>query len=216
MSKTIRLYQTREEWLAEAVKIMTPLFNEHDYKVPTVRVACGWPSTRGTSAKKRAIGECWGRDAATDKTSQIFISPWLIDTAAEQGVLSTLVHEVVHAVVGNKEGHNKVFGKCARAVGLAGKLTSTIAGPELLPKLAEWDAQLGEYPHARLDSFKSPVKKQTTRMVKCECSDCGYTLRTSRKWLEDIGAPLCQCNKQTMTFEIPDELDGDEDDGGDE
>lgn len=216
MSKTIRIYQTREEWLAEAVKIMTPLFNEHEYKVPEVRVACGWPSIGATAKKNRRIGECWAREAATDKTCQIFISPYLVEPADEQGVLATLVHEVVHAVVGNKEGHNKVFGKCARAVGLAGKLTATVAGEELLPKLTEWSSALGEYPHAKLDSFKSPVKKQTTRMVKCECGDCGYTVRTSRKWLDDIGAPICPCNKKVMGFEIPDELDSDDDDGGDE
>jgi hypothetical protein len=51
-------------------------------------------------------------------------------------------------------------------------------------------------------------------MVKCECGDCGYTVRTSRKWLEESGAPICPCNKKSMGFEIPDELDSD--DGGDE
>lgn len=28
-------------------------------------------------------------------------------------------------------------------------------------------------------------------MLKCECSTCGYTVRTARKWLETAGAPLC-------------------------
>ena len=32
--------------------------------------------------------------------------------------------------------------------------------------------------------------KQTTRMLKCECPACGYTVRTTRKWL-DIAVPTC-------------------------
>jgi hypothetical protein len=30
-----------------------------------------------------------------------------------------------------------------------------------------------------------------SRMVKVECSECGYVARVSRKWLEDKGAPRC-------------------------
>lgn len=207
-------FETREMWLITAVEAMKPLFKDKGYEVPPVRVACGWPSIGATSTKKRRIGECWSKESATDKTCQIFISPWLIDTTSEGGVLATLVHEVVHAVVGNKEGHNKVFGKCARAVGLEGKLTATTAGEALTAQMKEWATKLGDYPHARLDSFKSPTKKQTTRMVKCECGVCGYTVRTSRKWLEEAGAPICPCNKKSMKFDIPDELESDDD--GDE
>jgi len=34
--------------------------------------------------------------------------------------------------------------------------------------------------------------KQTTRLVKCVCPDCGYTIRVTRKWL-DTGLPYCAC-----------------------
>src|SRR3546814_11502385 len=48
-------------------------------------------------------------------------------------------------------------------------------------------------PHARLDTDgeSTAPKKQKTRMLKCECATCGYTVRTARKWLELAGAPLC-------------------------
>lgn len=202
----------REQWLSDAVKLMTPLFEQHGYKVPAVRVACGWPSVKALSAKSRRIGECWSTEAAEDGVSQIFISPWLDDPSGVQGILPTLVHEVVHAVVGNKEGHNKVFGKCARAVGLEGKLTATIAGETLVTQCKDWAKQLGAYPHAQLDSLKSPRKKQTTRLVKAEC-ECGYNVRVTRKWLEEVGAPICPHNKKVMSYEIPDELDSDEGEG---
>lgn len=203
--------KTREDWLLSAVELMKSLFKQHGYDIPEIRVSCGWPSTKATAAKNRRIGECWSREAATDKTCQIFISPYLIDAGSEQGVISTLIHEVCHAVVGVNHKHDKVFGKCARAVGLEGKLTSTIAGKALLEQTKVWLKSLGKYPHARLDSFKSPVKKQTTRMVKCECDACGYTVRTSRKWIDDAGAPICPCNKRAMKFTIPDELQSEDD-----
>lgn len=195
-------YKSREDWLARAVALMVPLFKQVGYEVPAVRVSCGWPSSRGLSKKKRTIGQCWGQQAAADKVAQIFISPYLEDPSSEQGVLSTLIHEVVHAVVGTQEGHNKVFGKCARAVGLEGKLTCTVAGEELTKNCKTWLKALGKYPHAKLDQNQSPVKKQGTRLIKCECEDCGYTCRATKKWLEEVGAPLCPCNEKSMAFSL--------------
>ena len=54
-------------------------------------------------------------------------------------------------------------------------------------------AAAGPLPHARLDTAGETTapKKQTARMLKCECQACGYTVRTARKWLETAGAPLC-------------------------
>jgi hypothetical protein len=36
---------------------------------------------------------------------------------------------------------------------------------------------------------------QGTRMLKVECPDCGYTLRTTRKWL-DTGLPSCPAGNE--------------------
>lgn len=202
-------FKTREEWLEAAVKLMEPVFKGANYTVLPVRVSCGWPSSRGLSGKKRCLGEAWARAASSDNVAQIFISPWLEKPLEPQGVLATLIHEVVHTVVGHAEGHNKVFGKCARAVGLDGKLTATLAGERLTEDFKAWLAKLGPYPHCKLDQSKSPKKKQTTRMVKCECPECGYTARVSRKWLDDVGAPGCP-KHGVMAYEIPEELGGDD------
>jgi len=184
-------YKTREEWLQAAVGAMTSLFKASGYEVPQVRVACGWPVRGGLANKKRVLGECWSKTSSADKkAAQIFISPAIEEIDSDTGVLATLVHEVVHAVVGHKEGHNKVFGKCARAVGLEGKLTSTNAGEKLISEFSTWTAVLGEYPHSPLNGLKAPGKKQSTRLLKCECGGCGYTIRITQKWL-DIGAPDC-------------------------
>lgn len=190
-------HKNREAWLQAAVALITPLFEKHGYKVPEVRVSAGWPARGGLGKKKRVLGECWDRKASEDgEQPQIFISPYLVDpcfspSLTPSGVLPTLIHEVVHAVVGHKEKHNKVFGKCARAVGLEGKLTATFASATLVETCKAFSAELGEYPHSKLDSLKEPSKKQSTRMLKCECQTCGYTCRVSNKWLEQAGEPHC-------------------------
>lgn len=38
----------------------------------------------------------------------------------------------------------------------------------------------------------------TTRLLKAECLDCGYTVRVTNKWLAGKGAPICPCNLKPM------------------
>jgi hypothetical protein len=204
-------HKTREEYLQAAVELSKDLFETAGYKVPPVRVSCGWPVRGGMANKKRVIGECWDKKSSKDTAQpQIFISPWLDDVATDTGVLSTLVHELVHAVVGNKEKHNKVFSKCARAVGLEGKLTCTHASENLVKSLEGWSIRLGDYPHSSLSKLTEPSKKQGTRLLKCEC-DCGYTIRITQKWL-DVGAPDCPACLKTLECKTKTE-DEDEDEG---
>lgn len=209
MKNTKSKFPTREQWLEAAVGLMAPHFRRNGYKdFPKVRVSCGWPSSRGLGGKKIAVGECWDKSSAEDSIAQIFVSPRI---KKYSDVLPVLAHEVVHAVVGNTAKHGKVFKKCALAIGLEGKMTATIPGERFLAEAKHWVEQsLGEYPHSQLNPKGRPTKKQTTRMVKCECEACGYSLRTSRKWLDAAGAPLCPCNEQPMKYEIPDELAGEE------
>lgn len=48
-------------------------------------------------------------------------------------------------------------------------------------------------PHVRLDTGGETTrpKKQATRLLKYECETCGYMVKTARKWLEEVGAPVC-------------------------
>lgn len=204
-------FETRESWLLEAIELFKPMFAAQGAKIPEVRVSCGWPSTKAL-AKKRALGECWTPEAAKDGRAAIFISPYVSDSVAPQGVLTVLAHELVHAVVGIEAKHGKPFKQLAQKIGLEGKVTAQVAGEDLLILFGEWVKDLGDYPHASLDALKRPTKKQTSRMVKCECKKCGFTCRTTRKWLEEIGPPICACNKEAMSFEIPPELGGAEED----
>lgn len=195
----------RETWLLAAKKAVEPLFKQHGYTVPEkIRVSCGWPSVKALGKNSRRIGECWATQCSRDESWEIFISPALADPVR---VLDVLVHEIVHAVVGLECGHTGAFRKCALAVGLTGKMTATEAGPELKGHLAAIANRIGTYPHAALDSRKSSVKKQSTRLLKVSCESCGYTVRTTQKWI-DVGLPTCPCGCE-MTHEDGDE-DGDD------
>jgi len=171
---------------------------------PKVHVSCGFPSVRALSARNRAIGECWQRNASSDGNNHIFVSPTIASSDPVR-VLDTLVHELVHAAV-NIPGHRGAFKQTAVALGLEGKMTATRAGDELKKALTAVVRELGPYPHATLDPLKRPTKKQTTRMLKLACIKDGYTVRTTQKWLEDMGAPICPCGRE-FTAEMKDDDD---------
>ena len=179
----------REQWLTTAVeRLSRGLFTEHGAEVPeNVRVSCSWPSQ---SIRKR-IGEAWTDRACADGAHETYISPVLDDPVE---VLSVLVHELVHHAVGIEAGHKAPFKRLATSVGLEGKMTATHAGETLTAELGIMAEELGPYPHGKMDLGQGK-KVQTTRLMKCECLECGYVVRTTAKWLDLYGAPLCPCNE---------------------
>ncbi|AWY04889.1 SprT-like protease [Microbacterium phage Floof] len=188
-------FSTREEWLAAAVEALRPYFAEHGADIPAVRVSVGWP--KGRSGNNQAIGQAWAKEAAADGVAQVFISPVLADAVE---VLAVLVHELVHVWDENASGHKGPFAKLAKALGLEGKMTATVAGDALKDKLALIVLELGDYPHAALTPSLSGVKKQGTRMLKVECAEgSGYLVRMTKKWLDEFGAPKCPCHEQVMS-----------------
>lgn len=44
-------------------------------------------------------------------------------------------------------------------------------------------------------------KQQATRLIKCWCKSCGYTVRTTQRWLS-TGAPLCHCATPPLVMEV--------------
>lgn len=157
---------TREAWLENAVQHLAHVFADADKSIPDVRVSCGFPSKRATSNKNRRIGECWATHQATDGRRQIYISPVLADAGE---VLATLVHELCHAVLDNKGGHRGPFVKLMKAVGLAGKPTSTEAGPRLIERLNDVSSALGPYPHAALVPREKMRPGSRLHLYECAC-----------------------------------------------
>jgi hypothetical protein len=182
--------KTREQWLLQAVKAMAPDFEKAGHPLPEVRVSIGWPGGRGN--KQAVIGQCWSASAVKDGKPAIFISPVLSEERPAR-ILDVLRHELVHAT--GKFGHRGDFKKLAIDVGLTGKMTETVATPELTEKLEKLAARLGPFGHAtissgvRLTGLAGPPV-QTTRMLKVQCPEDGYTARLTMKWLAQ-GAPQC-------------------------
>ena len=177
---------TREEWLEKVAAQMAPWFAERGHPLPRVRMSIGFPSTGG---KGRRIGECWDGAASADGTHEILIRPDLDD--AEE-VAAVLAHELTHAAVGIEAGHKAPFAKLAKAIGLEGKMTATQAGDTFKRAVAPILSAVGPLPHARLGFGRSTgPKKQKGRLLKAECGECGYTVRVTRKWVEEAGAPHC-------------------------
>lgn len=183
---------TREAWLNQAALLVTPLFTEVGAKLPDkLQLSVGFP---GGGNRRTRIGECWPSKSSAGVV-QVFVSP-VLGTADK--VLATLVHELVHAADDCAHGHRGPFARIARQVGLAGKLTATTAGPELAERLVTVAGELGPYPHQALTLTDGARKVQTTRMLKLTCPTCGYTARTTAKWIE-VGLPTCPCGEEMET-----------------
>ena len=179
--------KNRETWLTQATREITRLvFKPEGLEVPEVRVSVGFPSRGALSARSRTIGQCWYGTHTGDKVPQIFISPVIDDDAK---VLATLTHELLHATLPSGSGHGPKFAKAMKPIGLEGKPTATEAGKNLLENLEKVSAKVGDFPHARIDP-KTLGKKQSTRLLKAECPECGYVVRVTKKWLLR-GFPVC-------------------------
>lgn len=184
----------REKWLNEAIEAIRPFFTAKGYKVPVgIRISVGFPY-RG----QKATGQCFSPEVSADKSFEIFVSPVIADSPT---VLTILVHEIVHTVVGTEAKHKKLFKQCAIAVGLEGKMTATHAGEKLTEQLRKISAKLGPYPHAELNPTKTE-KKQTTRLIKVSCPECDYVARVTRVHLDEKGAPICPVCKVAFVEEI--------------
>jgi hypothetical protein len=195
---------SREDWLNAAVAELRPAFKIRGYSLPDrIRASVGFPAGRRMTAAHPMM-HCWvalnGKDGAYD----IFISP-MLDKEVE--VIGALAHDLVHIAAGIKSGHRAPFQECAGAMGLAApwtatEMTSSFKLGVAKPVLAAIGAP---YPHARLSAADTSTtgRTQGTRLLKCACPKCGYTIRTTRKWL-DMAVPECpnpKCRSARMECE---------------
>lgn len=178
----------REAWLQAAIEHLTKnVLTPAKYEAPKqVWVSVGFP--KGARGKGAAIGQCWPGMRSADKNGHIFISPVLTEGPR---ILDVLLHELGHDIVGCDKGHKKPFADFCKAVGLVKPWTATTASPELKEKLDKIVAKLGPYPHAALSPGLG-MTKQTTRMRKYECPECGQIIRAAT---DDLNAVCgnCEC-----------------------
>ena len=196
--------QTREEWLVSmAAKVTEALFTPQGFTVPSnIRYTCGFPSKQATSRRNRRIGECWPLTASGDSTFEIMVSPIISDPVEAAAIL---IHEMVHAVVGLEHQHRRPFGRCARAVGLEGKMTATRPCAKLKDQLAEIVKEVGAYRHAELRAINSRVFAKQESATKLECLSCAtegkrYILRMGPASLR-LGNPICPVHMEAMQIQ---------------
>ena len=179
---------TREEWLINGARaLLNAVFKPTGFTLTDkeqFRVSVGFPHR----ARQKTIGQCWGEANSADKHHEIFIHPKIDEPLR---ALDILTHELIHIRHG---GHKaSTFGKVARAVGLEGKLTATVAGEELMRSLKAIVDKLGPFPHGALTTASvNKGGKEKTYLKKVSCPECGYTIRVTAKWLA-VGVPTCPC-----------------------
>jgi hypothetical protein len=180
----------REAWLHECARSLQLLFSAQGLSLPDrIRISCGWPSSRGLRQKNRVLGECWTPLASKDGAVEIFVSPYLDDPLE---VADTLIHELIHAAVGLEHGHRGPFKKAAIAIGLVGPMRATRAGDALRAQLQTIVASLGPYGHRQLNAQLQTYKRQSTRLLRVACPNCGYLARITATWVQ-VGLPTCPC-----------------------
>ncbi len=191
----------REGWLLALVHALEPMMSQvgAEYDPDKVRVSVGF------GPRRKALGVCFPTQANNAGLSYVFISPVEDDPLK---IAATVVHELIHVSDDCKSGHQNHFAKCARALGLEGKLTATVAGEGLNHALADILKDLGEYPHTKLNL--SGVKKQGTRLKLVECPADGFKFRTTAKWIDQFeGKFKCPCGESML-------VDGEDPEGDDE
>ena len=199
-----KIYADREQWLnAAIILLINELFTlagvqPAEWESKRYAVSCGFPiGYRGSRDGKVTLGQAFDPAISSNGTAEMFINP-IMDDVVE--VLLVLLHEMVHVLVGNHEGHKGRFAVVAKAMGLTTPLTALMsaegkynATEELIAKIREIADILGEYPHSKVDPQMR--KKQGTRMLKISCTDCGFTARASAKWVSKIHSnspcPVC-------------------------
>jgi hypothetical protein len=164
-------FATREEWLEAAMGLLWALLPDQPTR-PAIKISVGWP--KGANDKV-TLGQCFNKRMSMDgECAHIFISPKQVEPLE---VLRTVLHEMIHAVVGTEEGHRGKFAVMARQVGFEKPWTATPLSEALKLSLGELVKGLGDYPHIGLNPA---VKKQGTRMKLWVCS-CGVKLRRAGK-----------------------------------
>lgn len=188
MAKKIQIEQ-REDWLTQVASMMI----DEVRIVHPVRDNLKLRFSMGDKGRKtKVIGHCYSSDACSDGYNQIFISPRVDDSML---VCAILLHEMIHAIDDNIDGHRGQFAEIARKMGFIGHKLTAINIDDLnesldakrLKTFKEYIKMFGPIPHGKLDDSK--IKRDTNRNIKVWCpatSDCGFKFNTSRAQIASV------------------------------
>lgn len=191
------LHPTREAWLLALTEEVRPWFMGE--LPPIVRLSVGFTSKGMRSTR---VGECWSTKKRDPKRPpQIFIHPGQTDPLK---VAAIVCHELIHAARPGVK-HGAKFKEMALLIGLEGRMTATRPGDEFKFMIQEMLKTVGPFPHEAPTAEESSTgPKQSTRMLKMECQECGYLCRAAKKWVE-VGVPECPACRVGLVVEMPEE-----------
>ena len=124
-------------------------------------------------------------------------------------IAEVLLHEMIHTMA-PRCGHKGGFAVIARMMGLEGKLTATVASQHLRTVL--WDnvvTTLGKYPHNAVKFVPRGKRQIGSRLIKCICTVCEFSFRTTRKWIDmaegNLNCPLGGAEMITIGYTYEEE-----------
>lgn len=161
-----------------------------------------------SKGRKNALGWFWAnRWKTTDKEAvqEINLSAETLRNCNPGGVL---IHELAHAenhTLGIEDAprnvHNKKFKAMAEQLGLIVKprdkrygygFTDLGDGAKAFLGSIKFDNEM-----FKLNRLEPSSLKAGTRLLKCQCPKCEYTVRVTQKWI-NVGLPVCPCGEEMM------------------
>ena len=179
-------HATREQWLAAALEAMKPVAATltGQNMADRIRIGVGFPSTYRRSG---TLAECWPDVDSGDAHAEVIISPTIADPVE---VFARLLGQALRTLPGAMSIASVSYREAFDAVHLTvGADKNAILYSDAF--YDQWEsliAALGDYPHAELSV--AVRKTQSTRMLKLQCPQCGYIIRTTGKWVAQ-GIPVC-------------------------
>jgi hypothetical protein len=192
--------------IEEANRVLAAAITHYGLQVPAENIVV----TIQTKGRRNAVGWFWhGRwQPSAPKATSLHEINMSAEHLRDHNMGELLLHELAHAEndhLGIRDcagrRHNKKFKVMAERLGLTVEKSGSLGfaftdlgqpAKDFLTKIS-YKSEIFELSRVGESGVKG--KKPGSRLLKCECPDCGYTIRTTQKWL-DTGLPVCACGTE--------------------
>lgn len=156
----------------------------NDFNAKFVRVSCSLQDTGMTQSS--ALAHVHLKHATGNQKHEIRMGVHVggrKTKARSCRVADILLHEMIHTCF-PMDGHRGGFRTLSEAVGLLSPMTATRASDALTQRIkVEVVNVLGKYPHAPVKLIPRGQRGKGSRLVLCECVECGCKVRLTRMWI---------------------------------